>query len=560
MASFLAIVIHPQNNLHGHATFPGGLLGGDQVRETLHRGTDHVDRIVATAEVRDRVRRILECGYALTRSRSTARRLASLAYANGDYESCVHLMEEARKGEEGLTDTLIVRLHTQALVRLGRYDDALKVDANYAGRSPKSGSRTYRRSLERTIEILRGTRVIAKDRLSGPVGLLMWKPYTAMDHIMPNRKVHYGRRDQKGSFGYTWSFRGTVPDKHEIHFFTRVQKEYVVGAAFTGIALNAGIDRKHQFLIGIQDWYDAASYNVSTDLSLRRWQKGAGGLGHLPLPGFSNDFTDTIRIYKTPQRTTVRCNGAWITTDFPPHLGEKGERLNGEPVLCYHATKASADIGIFIPTRRPYDNDAIRERMEKIIDPKAKRSSEERLRLWIEAIQLSPPNNPMKVYTNWFSGSLKKKVKIPAWPKDAPKLEPLTAKGAADRFSARGAVLWTKQDPANSDSVWCARPDGTVEVMSLIRFWTTKHAGFRFAVGGDIKIGNPLFGEETIWFPTDSGLFRLDRRDGLVRQVPLGGVSFDLPVSSVTKVRTTLTVKTRTGNWTLNLRTGRWGR
>src|SRR5207249_10198080 len=98
----------------------------------------------------------------------------------------------------------------------------------------------------------------------------------------------------------------------------------------------------------------------------------------------------------------------------------------------------------------------------RINDPNGKLTIEDAIKLWDEASTLAPPNNFMKQMRQWIPEGLRNKVPAPAYPEDAPPLEPLTARQAEERFRPRGEAQWVETDATDSDLVWCARPDGAL--------------------------------------------------------------------------------------------------
>lgn len=276
----------------------------------------------------------------------------------------------------------------------------------------------------------------------------------------------------------------------------------------------------------------------------------------MELPGFANSGWDDIRVFKTDDVLTVRSNGAWVLTESSPAL-----EVRGITTIEIAWTKGSADQAVFLPMKRCYDNDRIRELMERIVQPGEKLTAEEALRLWDEASLLSPPENYIRLLRGGYvPKEVRDKVPVPQYPGDAPPLERLRPEEAEARFTARGPAVWTKADPVETDKVWCARPDGLIEVMSRVRYWTDRYPVIREAWGAT-PVREPVFDKDAVWFPTDRGLYVFDRRAELLRGIPVGGVFFGSVKSLSIKgklLQAEIDLGKGRARWSLDQATGKW--
>lgn len=508
--------------------------------------------------VRDRVRRILECGWAaFPSSRQWAYGAALLRFAEGEFGGCARIMKaqvEGYRKEPAGADKRRVWIHLQALCALGKYEEALALSNEFLRDDPPLVLRDNLRRLP-------GMADLEKDRLEGPVGLSAWRLRTAYETVLqvaagrpaPGRPVLQDMGGLRHSVSY---YPQPLPDRLEILFSPRVVKVYAPGASYVMLSVGAASGKGPNDQVTRGDLFSGTNWMIShrPSATIDRYYKGSSLFDTIPPVGFSNDGGDTLRIFKTPEAATVRCNGLWLATDAPESLSKKGVLL-----VMFESVCASADLSIFVPAKRCYDNDAIRERIDRLIDPAAKIGAEDRAKLWYEAAALSSPQSLIRDYVGRFPDDLKKKAPPPVFSEDAPALAELTPAAAAERFAQRGPVRWTKADPEDKDAVWCARHDGVLESMSRVRYWTTPHRFIRDYVGHDTSVGEPIFEKEGIWFPTNHGLFYLDRRAGAFRRVPIGDLLHDLEIARVSAQGTLLVVETRRGGWSLDRKQGKWG-
>ncbi len=441
----------------------------------------------------------------------------------------------------------------QALSALGRHEEALALSNELLADDPP-------RVLLDNSRRLPGKPELGKDRLEGPVGLSAWRLQTAFETVHDVAAGqpplgHPGMRDMGGKRHLLYFYPQPLPDRLEIHLYPRVVKIYSVGSSYLMLGVGAASGKGLNDQVTRADLFSGTNWMISQrpSTTIDRYYKGSSLFDTIPPVGFANDGRDAIRIFKTPEAATVRCNGLWVATDAPERLATKGVML-----IMFESVCASADLSVFVPAKRCYDNDAIRERIERLIDPGAKLAPEDRIRIWYEATALAPPDSLFRDYVARLPQDLKKKAPPPAFPEDAPVLAELTPAAAVERFAKRGPVRWTRADPEDKDAVWCARPDGVLESMDRVRYWTTPHRFVRDYVGMDTSVGEPLFEKEGIWFPTNRGLFYLDRRAGAFRRVAVGGLLHDLEIARVSAQGALLDVETRRGRWSLDRKQGKW--
>lgn len=534
--------------------------GGSMVMERALLATDFLQQ--GPPSIRDRCRRLVEAAWAAFRPgpkwrmrRTFGYSVAALHYLEGRFEDCVRVMKELQ--EQYLADSATPEelLHVQALCRLGKLDRALEEWDIYNHGNPEGRARNTRETIKETRERIAARSGVVPERFSGPAGLVGWRPFAAIDAFkdVAQGRDPTGRHEDQisvaGSNLYHAPFEPFFEDA-EIHFFARMEKEFRNGEGTAGLAFGVRRDEDRKY-----DRFGGAYCKVLAGFRLMRIhsQRIAEPLA---LPGFVNDGTDTLRFFKQGDAWTIRSNGVWVTTDLSEGLSKSGSFL-----LEVAAMRGTVDAGILVPTARCYDNDRIRELVELVLDPRRKIAPEERLKRWDEAALLAPPKNFMREFRHHVPQGIRDKVPTPAYPADAPPLVELTQAQAAERFAQRGPVRWTKPDPEDKDALWCARPDGTLEVMSLARYWTTTHRHIRDFVGSDTPVGDPLFEKEAVWFPTNRGLFRYDRKGEVFRRVPLGGLFHDVAIKTLSRSAAGPAIETAAGEkWSLNVKTTAWSR
>ncbi len=512
--------------------------------------------------VRERVRPLVECAWAWVRGGTPDRlrrwighAVAALHYVEGRYADCIRIMEVVQPDYIREPHHEYPYLHLQALARLGRYDEAQRLQREYFERIPLERNERYAGLLADTAEALPKNPELARDRLEGPVGLLGWRTLTVLQAmheradgqpVMGKRRIEDTQRENNRLYG---SPRGPFYDTVEVYLFPKVVKAYHTHHGVSGVVMNNSAHR---------DSHSGVGYTVMSNLRLMPLHGDEGHSASLLMPGFVNTGDDVVRVYKTSEVATVRCNGTWIATDVSAENRDLDELYS--QITC---AQGNIDIGVLIPTKRCYDNDRIRELLMRILDPAEKMSAVEAAKLWDEACLLAPPPNFMTgpALRKNFRPALLKQAPHPKYVAPPP-LDELTAGQATERFAKRGPKRWILPDPLRADDVWCARPDGVVEVMSRIRYFTTTLPQIREAVGAPVAVGEPVFAPDALWFPTDRGLFRYDRKEEALVRVPLGGVFRDVPVTSIALSGTTLRVATADGRaggaWTLDAARGAW--
>lgn len=506
--------------------------------------------------VRARVRRYVECGWAATRDLRLGYCLAGLHFAEADYAGCLRLLEALRTPL--LTNTKPyghswLQLESQALQRLGRLDEARERSKEISEKIAQPYAQIPATFHSKTFDLLRQVQDKARhDRLPGPVAVLTWRAHSALDAICKawDSWAGYSLKDT-GPGRYSPDLITVMPpDSVEVYFFPKLVKTFSSGG-YGGtlcFAFGAAPGQTLETPIGEVRWTHGAVFRLAETLDLYRTYRGLGYAGDLPLIGFGNGRGDELRLFKTPELVTVRCNGSWITTDCAPCLADEGWLA-----MAVTTAKGYVDAGVLVPAKRPYDADGIRERMERILDPAV--GPEDKVRAWDEAAVLAP-NSVMRKVMSLIPAAARKKVPAPDLPEDAPPLDEMTVDGAAKRLLHRGKAAWTAPDPEDQDRVWCARPDGRLESISRSRFFTTYYPALR-SDGPAPEVGKAVFLKEAVFFPTRRGLYRYDRVGDVFRNVPIGGVYSDRPVDSIRLEGDTLAV-TAGGEWKLHLNTEQW--
>jgi len=506
--------------------------------------------------VRARVRRYVECGWAATRDLRLGYGLAGLHFAEANYGACLRLLEGLR--QPMLTSTQLdgppwLQLESQALQRLGKLDLARKRSAELAEKIPLPHAKIPSTFHSNTFELLQNVQEKARnDKFPGPIGVLTWKAHSALDAINKawGAWSGYSLKDT-GPARYSPDLIDVMPpDSVEVYFFPKLVKTYSSGGYGGTIcfAFGAAQGQTLETPFGQWRWTQSSVYRLTGNLDLTRTFGSLGYAGDIPLVGFGNGRTDELRFFKTPELVTLRCNGAWVTTDCAPCLADEGWLA-----MAVTTAKGYMDTGVLVPTKRAYDVDRIRELMEKITHPDIGR--EDKIRAWDEAALLAP-NSVMRKVMNLIPPAAREKVPLPKLPEDAPPVDEMTLAKAVERLEQRGKSSWTAPDPEDADRVWCARPDGRLESISRARFFTVYYPALRSDAPAP-EVSQPVFQKEAIWFPTNRGLFRFDRVGDVFRNIPVGGLYADRSIESI-RLKDNVLAVTAGGEWTLDLQTERW--
>lgn len=506
--------------------------------------------------VRARVRRLVECGWAATRDVRLGYSLAALHFAEADYPACLRLLEGLRKPmltSSQLDGPPCLQLESQALQRLGKLEEARRRTTELSEKIAQPYVQIPARFQSNTFDLLKNVQEKSRsDKLPGPVGVLTWKAHSALDAINQawGAWSGYSSKDT-GPARYSPDLIDVMPpDSVEAYFFPKLVKTYSSGGygGTVCFAFGAAQGQTLDDPIGQWRWTQSSVYRLTGSLDLTRTFGSLGYAGDIPLIGFGNGRTDELRFFKTPELVTLRCNGAWVTTDCAPCLGDEGWLA-----MAVTTAKGSFDAGVLVPTKRAYDVDRIRELMEKITDARVGR--EDKVKAWDEAAVLAP-NSVMRRVMKLIPQAAREKVPAPKLPDDAPPLDEMTVANATERLEARGKAAWTAPDAEDADRVWCARGDGRLESISRARFFTTYYPALR-SEGVAPEVGKPFFQKEAVWFPTKRGLFRYDRVGDVFRNIPVGGLYSDRAIESIGLKDGALTVLAG-GEWALNLKTERW--
>jgi hypothetical protein len=253
---------------------------------------------------------------------------------------------------------------------------------------------------------------------------------------------------------------------------------------------------------------------------------------------------------------TLHADGSWISTESTEALEPKGRLM----ILLSASGRAATDWSILVPTERCYDNDTVRELVDRALDPAEKLEPVERLKLWYQAVELTHPESVERRSEVYIHPKLRGQAPFPKLSADAPPLQPLTEGEARARFEKRGRAQWIVPDPVDKDRLWCMRPDGRLDAMSLNRYWTDSYAGIPDALEGDVAVSKPVFDGSRIWLGTARGLFVFDRATERVLAVPVGGVFFRDEIRQVSVQDRRIAIAARSGAWTYEPETGRWSR
>ncbi len=521
--------------------------------------------------VRERCRPWIECAWSLLRPgpKTELRRelgigVGRLLFADARFEDCVRHHSELKEELVAQWMTVELMIHIQALSRLGRHQEAIELVDYSQGKHESAWMRTTRTLLEQTAANGRRLPHFEDDRLKGSVGLLTWKARSAIEAV--HRRA--GKRDPSGTlktedagarFGQLYRIepRRPFPEAAEVHFFTRLDKTYQPMAGTCSVVFGAAVEGGEDTGIRGSKLYDGVQYGILDDLHLWRYFQGVGATSQIPMPGFANDGTDVIRVYRNDLGATVRCNGAWMATDLSPAF-----EVAGDCVLFVRHVRGAADSGVFVPTEGCFDNDRIRALMERINDPREKMSGEEALKLWDEAASIAPPENAMRSLRGWWlPRELTAKHPVPADLGGPPRLAPCTTEEAETRFRRRGEPVWIAPDPKDAGLLWCARQDGTIETFDRARYWTTLMPQLRDFSGGErLSVQKPVFDRDAIWFATDRGLFRFGRKDQVFRKIPVAGIYQAAPVRSLVPDDPRLIVEIPGARWILDRASGKWSR
>lgn len=518
-----------------------GAYGGTKVLARAEAAAEFLMR--GSPLVRDRARRLVECAWAATRRPSFGYALAVLRFLEADDDAALRLLDRIR---EPLAATVSLDraswplLESQILQRQGRLDDAYARAQDLAAKSPlnpaKQAAAFQSGAFGHLQQVWPKT---SRDRLEGDAGLVAWRGHSALDALFAAWKAdrRFSLKDPGPGRFSPDLVAAPVPLSMEVFFFPRMIKTYDSFGYSGTVCVAFGATPGPPIV-----WTRSSTFRLDVRLNLTRHHGALGQAGEIPLVGFANGGDDALRIYKSPDFVTLRSNGAWITTDSAAALEDPGDLA-----LAVTTAKGTVDVGILIPTPRPYDNDRIRDLMERI--RRADSSPEEKVKAWDEAAALSPPKSVMRNLIGLVPPPAREKVPAPALEPDAPPLGEFGLKDAEARFRERGPAGWIAADPEEPDLVWCGRPDGRVEAMSLRRRFTTTFPPLR----AGLALGKPLFLKDAVWFPSPRGLFRHDRAAGVFRTVPLGGIFSDLAIESVAREKSELVVVAGR-RWSLPLR------
>lgn len=488
--------------------------------------------------VRRQALRRVECGWAWKRAGPIDRLVRDLGYAiavghflRGDDEACLQAMGHVREAFFRDPSTSRFSLAPQALIRQRRYAEAARALAAYTpvGIDREENER-YAALLKAAADVLPSRLDLLRDRIDGCVGLLSWKEMalkTSLGRRAGRPDKEWDLFDLKEAADLSRAFAAKpFPSRTEMLLFPRFVKENLADQGVFGMEFGVAIRDGH---IQPGEYSAYERYGIDRNLELCRARFDLHTLPPIPLPGFANDGGDTVRIFKTPELIAVRCNGARVTTDVSPVDPSKG-------AAAHVAAKSAGrmDAAVFVPTSACHDNDRIRELIDEILDARREMSLADVSKNLAEAVGLAPPGNFIKEAYLEISDGARGKIPPPPFPESPPApLAALTPQAAEERLRRRGPALWVRQDAANADAVWCARPDGTLDLMSRVRYWTDTHRYIREYAGMDVAVGEPVFTRESVWFPTRRGLFRYDRREEVFVPVPLGGLFHDVPVKGV---------------------------
>lgn len=537
------------------------------VLRSVYGGT----RVLARAEVaarflehgspwaRDLALRVVECGWAATKDYRLGYGLALQHFLEGNYEACLKILALVRaplRASHYMEDYPRNFLESQALQRLKRFDEALKYEEDYSDKVTLPHAGHAGRFHKSTLPLLKKAQGgFDADRLPGTVGLVTWKAHSALDAIHQSWTGGGSWRSVRdtGPSRYSPDLVATpMPDSVEAYFFPKFIKTYRA-SGYEGtlcLAFGAAPGQNPETPSGELAWTRSSVFRINSDLLLTRTHGSLGYGGELPLPGFANGYGDTLRFFKTPDFVSLRVNGAWANTDSTPCLSDEGWLA-----MAVTTAKAKVDVGVMVSTPRPYDNDRLRELMESISKPGALK--EDQVKAWYEAASLSPPTSVMRKILKLLPDKAKEKFPLPVLAEDAPELGEMTVAQALERLKQRGPVRWALPDALDADRVWCARPNGTIESISRVRYFSSFYPRLRGADGDELGMGEPVFQKDAVWFPTRKGLFRYDRVGDVFRNVPLGGVLIDAPITSLSLKDGELIVAAQS-TWVLDLGKGTW--
>lgn len=489
--------------------------------------------------VRRQALRRVECGWAWKRAGPIDRLVCDLGYAiavghflRGDDEACLRAMDRVQ--EAFLQNPSVSRfsLVPQALIRQRRYAEAAQAHAAYVPVGIDREEREmYAALLKAAADVLPSRSDLLNDHFDGSVGLLSWRKLALMTSLCrragrPDKEWNVFDLERAADLSRAFAAK-PFPSRTEMLLFPRFVKENRADQGVVGMVFGVAIRDGH---IQPAEYSEYEQYGIDRNLELRRKRFDLYDLPPIPLPGFANDGMDTVRIFKTPEVIAVRCNGARVTTDVSAVDPSKG-------AATHIAAKAAGhmDAAVFVPTSECHDNDRIRELIDEIIDVRRDMSLPDVSKKLAEAAGLAPPGNFIKEAYLEIPDGAREKIPPPPFPASpAPPLAALTCQAAEERLRRRGPVLWVRPDAANSDAVWCVRPDGTLDVMSRVHYWTDTHRYIPQYAGTDVAVGEPVFTKESVWFPTRRGLFRYDRREEVFIPIPLGGLFHDVPVKGLT--------------------------
>lgn len=492
--------------------------------------------------------------------RNLAYSVACRHFLRGEWAACFSVIDQYRDSYRLLGGFEQQYLAMQALQKLGRYNEAVEWQGKIYGTRMNGWSIITKETMVANAARFRLPAPQSADRLSGPAGLLNYKTGTVVNNMdtrarkLPSHALlPHNAIPEKGFLAEPI---GELPANMELLFFVDLHQSYKSGS-WVGIFLGSEMSKNRWHGL----WRNTA-FMVSGRMTLDRYYQvlgngDRGGYHHsYALPGYTNDGTDVIRICKSAEEATVRCNGVWVTTDTAQSFDCAG--------LCQLGANdcfASLDCAAFVPTAQCYDNDLIRELSEKVITTKDM-SLQEACEIWDRIARISPPKSIWRTQRHVLEKLLKAAPPKVAYEADAPALSELTIEQAKERLQKGGEVRWCLEDAADPDAVWCGHADGTISSLSRSKYWTTTYVQVREYAGPGVVLKNPVFDPDTVWLPSDRGLFAFDRKGGTFSRIPLGGLLQATEVLELKRDGDHLAVRAKVcgseQTWVLNLATGAW--
>lgn len=475
------------------------------------------------------IERHLEAAWSIHRAepvsldkRELAHSVAASHFLRGEYETCVSTLEPFLKSYRESNSAVQPHLGILALQKLGQYENAARWHQDLNRDLTNDWVSITQRTLAGDAARFKGPAPQTPDRLSGTAGMICYKLDSVGMHLEGRMKgmspPPVPLHDMPPERHFNALPFGDLPPETEVLLFVDMHKEYLTGS-WTGVFLGSTVTKDRW--AGL---WKGSAFLVSGDMTLERYYAnladGMRGGFHqsYPLPGFANNGQDVIRICKDAEDATVRCNGAWVVTDTAKSFAGKGQMQLGI-MRCI----SSCDVAILTPTPRCYDNDRMRSLSEKILS-KEKMEFKDVVATWDDIARLSPPDSQWRKIRPAMQTQFKMGPPNPPLGKDAPPLEVMTQDQAKERLGEGGELQWCLPDPMVKDDTWCARSDGTIAVINRTRYWTETYPQIRAYLGSDVKVAEPLFSETHVWFPTNKGLFALDRKGGVIRRYALGGL------------------------------------